>query len=153
MKELIIDALDKAILLLDKQTPQTRRDVVTIEISDVNPFELLEFMKKNNVPDTAYFDSTFDDTAVFGRNNEPCLRYPIDVPTTDKEKLKFRKNRFSTIAFRFVYDSLTANGFKRVGFNSGLLREFDDTTVYEMYIDKNWERLVKYYSLPFTKAV
>jgi len=43
------------------------------------------------------------------------------------------------------------NGYKRTGYNSGLLKQFDDTTVYDMYISKDFDRLVKYYSLPFVK--
>ena len=40
---------------------------------------------------------------------------------------------------------------QRVGFNSGLLREFADTTVYEMCINREFDRLVKLYSLSFIK--
>lgn len=45
---------------------------------------------------------------------------------------------------------MIVNGDKRQGFNSGLLKQFDDTTVYDMYMNDEWDRLVKYYSLPFT---
>ena len=69
----------------------------------------------------------------------------------DKDKLKFRRKRFSTIAFKRVFDLLTTNGYKRVGFNSGLLRDYKDTTVYDMYMENDFDRLVKYYSLSFVK--
>jgi len=53
------------------------------------------------------------------------------------------------VAWAFIYDALIKNGYKRVGFNSGRLKEFNDTTVYEMYSSKDFDRLIKYYSLSF----
>lgn len=55
------------------------------------------------------------------------------------------------IAFPLVSQLLRDNGYTRVGYNTGLLKEFDDTTVYDMYVDDDFDRLVKYYSLPFVK--
>ena len=67
-----------------------------------------------------------------------------------KDKLLFKRKRFTDVAWKFVYESLIKNGYKRIGFNSALFKSFDDTTVYDMYIDKDFDRLVKYYSC-FTK--
>ncbi|MFW6219979.1 MAG: hypothetical protein ACOC33_03990 [bacterium] len=150
MKDLIIAALNDAMTLLIKQIPQTKKKIKSIDISDISPSELTQFMKKNNIPDTVYFD---------GRNNSYdawdigtiVLSWEINVPTTDEDKLKFKKQRFSTIAWKFVYDILIKNGYKRKGYNSGLLKEFNDTTIYDMYINKDLNRLVKYYSLSFSK--
>ena len=151
MKNLIIPALNDAMIKLEKQVPQTKIKVVQVDISDVNPLELLSFMQKNNIPDDAYFDTTYNETAVFSSGAEPCLSYQIDVPTNEKEKLAFKKKRFTSVAWSMVYNALTSNGFKRVGFNSGLLRDFDDTTVYEMYLAQDFDRLEKYYLLPFER--
>ncbi len=146
MKELIIQALNAAILLLEKRIPLTKIRVEYIDISDVNPLDLIKFMKTNNIPDNAYFS---------GRDNgddgysDICLCWDINILTTDNEQLKFKRDKFSNIAFTFVYDSLTKNGYKRVGFNTGLLKEFNDTTVYDMFVNKDFDRLVKYYLLSF----
>lgn len=148
MKKFIIKALNDAKIKLDKRTPSTQKIIgaKSISIIDVNPLTLPQFMKDNNIPDDAYFD---------GRDNgydawdDLLLSWDIVVPTTDKDKLKFNRRVFSTIAFQELFHLLTSNGYKRVGFNSGLLKEFDDTTVYDMYMDKDFDRLVKYYSLSF----
>jgi hypothetical protein len=36
-------------------------------------------------------------------------------------------------------------------FSVTLLREFKDTTIYDMYVNGEFDRLVKYYSLRFKK--
>jgi hypothetical protein len=100
-------------------------------------------MKSNNVPDNAYFDTDYNDSVV--------LSWTIDIATSDADKAKFKKDRFDSIAYKFVYDALTGNGYKRVGFNSGLLKDFADTTILDMYLNKDFDRLVKYYSLYFIK--
>jgi hypothetical protein len=150
MKNLIIDALDEAYIRLEKQIPQTKKEMKTISIGDVKPLELTKFMKDNDVPDDAYFsgrDNGYDGWEV----GDIVLAWDIDVPTNEKEKLKYSKDRFRNIAWQYVYRSLTTNGYTRVGYSSGLLKQFDDTTVYDMYMDKDFDRLVKYYSLPFIK--
>lgn len=148
MKELIIKALSEAIIVLDKQVPQTKKQTKSISIIDVNPLDIPSFMKSNNIPENAYFD---------GRDNgydawdDILLSWDIDVHTTDEEKLTYKRKRFSDIAFRYVNDSLTDNGYKRIGFNSRLLKQFKNTSVYDMFINKDFDRLVEHYSLYFTK--
>lgn len=148
MKNLIMTALNDAYMKFGKTIPQTKKASHFISISDVNPLDIAKFMKDNSIPNTASFggkDNGYDAWDDIG------LCWDIDVPTTDKDKLKFKKDKFSTTAFKFVFDILTTNGYKRVGFNSGLLKQFNDTTVYDMYINNDYDRLVAYYSLPFTK--
>lgn len=142
MKNLIIQAIDEAFVVLEKQIPQTKNQIELISIKNVSPLDLVNFMKENNIPNDAYF--SYDD-----KYNEICLSYDVDVPTTDEYKLKFKRERFTRIAWRFVFDSLTKSGYKRVGFNSGFLNEFKDTTVYDMFINSDFDRLIKYYSLFF----
>lgn len=148
MKDLIVKALDEAFVTLEKQVPQTKKEYVYVNISDVTPVNLLQYMQENNIPLDASFAVEYEDSFI-GNIMEPSLCYDIDVPTTDKDKLKFKKKRFTSIAWKYVYDSLLNNNYKREGYNTGLLKEFDNTTVYDMYINKEFDRLVKYYSLPF----
>lgn len=144
MKDLIITALDNAHILLEKQVPQTKKKEEFVDIMDINPIDLITFMKDNNIPNDCYFSGS--------DNNGFGVAWQIDIPTTEFDKVLFKNKRFIDIAFKFVYDLLTTNGYKRVGFNSGLLKQFDDTTVYTMYKAKDFDRLVKYYSLPFVKV-
>ena len=148
MKELIIQTLNEAFVTLERRTPQTKSEAVYVNIEDVSPFDIVEFMKDNNIPDTASFSGKPNSYDAF---DEVCLSYDIQVPTNDKEKLKYKRHMFNTIAFKSLQEVLTKNGYKIVGFSSGLLKEFDDTTVYDMYMNKEFDRLVKYYSLRFIK--
>jgi hypothetical protein len=150
MKNLIVRALYDAIVKVNNQVPTTKKEIVEVTIEDVQPLDLLKFMQDNNIPENASFSTTHSEYAI-GTTVNPCLYYYVDVKTTEKEKTDFIKNRFTSVAWKFVYDLLTNNGYKRVGFNSGLLKNFKDTTVYDMYIAKDFDRLVEYYSMPFQK--
>lgn len=146
MKELLIAALNDAFTILEKQTPQTKHKLIEVNIQDVTPLNIVQFMKDNDIPDDAWLggkDNGYDGFS------EICLCYNVDIPTTDKDKLIFNRRRFTNIAWHKIYELLLANGYKRVGYNTYFLKEFDNTTVYDMYIAKDFDRLVKYYSLPF----
>ena len=149
MKNIILKALDGAMKKLDKQTPTTKKVCKDINIDDVRPIDLVNFMEDNVIPHNAWFSST--PNGYDGFEGDFKLEWEIDVPTTDKDKLEYRKKRFTNIAWNFVYNSLINNGFKRVGFCSSLLKEFDNTTIYEMYLAKDFDKLVKRYSLSFKK--
>jgi hypothetical protein len=148
MKDLIIQALDSAFLKLESQVPLNKKKFKSLSIMDVKPTELASFMLDNNIPDTAYFDG--NDNGNDGWD-DILLTWEIYVPTNEDDNLKFKKNRFTDIAWRFIYKLLITSGYKRVGYNTGLLKEFNDTTVYDMYINKDFDRLVRYYSLAFVK--
>ena len=153
MKDLLILALNNAFIILEKRTPQTKVVTEYIYIDDIKPLDIAKFMKANNIPDNAYFGGKPNSYDSF---DEICLCYDVVIPTTEKEKLKFKKDQFSIIAFKFIFDLLTKNeykhGYKRIGFNSALLKDFDNTTVYDMFINNDFDRLEKYYSLSFTKV-
>lgn len=149
MRDLIITALDKAMITLNNQIPSTKKDTVIIDLdeNDISPVELSAYMKDNNIPDDACF-ITLEDDGAFG-SNSTALCYDTDVPMTELDKLKFKRKRFTSIAFKFVYDVLIENGYKRVGFNTNKLRFFDNTTVYDMYLDTDFDMLENYYRLSF----
>lgn len=148
MKNLIIKALDDALILLEKRIPQTKKEIKYVNIEDVKPSELTQFIKDNNIPDDAYFGN---DLNKYEGCDEVCLCYEVDIPTTEKDKFKFCRQSFTSIAWKCVFDLLIKNGYKRVPYNSGLLKQFDRITVYDMYINNDYDMLVKYYSLPFVK--
>lgn len=146
MKELIKQALTEAYELFEKEIPQTKTEIKTVMLN-VEPINIVSFMKDNDIPDDAWFSTA--EAEGFCNSSDACLCYRIKVPTTDKDKLKFKKEKFTQVAWKFVYDLLKKNNYKRVGYNTGLLDNFRDTTVYDMYIANDFDRLVKYYSLPF----
>lgn len=161
MKNLILKALDEAFTTLENQVPQTKKKTETISIQDVKPSELMSFMKSNNIPNDAYFTGT--DNGYDGWD-DIVLAWEVDVPTSEKEKLEFKNRRFHHIVFSKVYDLLIPNGYKRISgqdrdritykriSNISFIIMFDNKTVYEMYIDKDIDKLVEYYSMYFQKA-
>ena len=52
-------------------------------------------MKENNIPDTAWFGGKPNSYDAF---DEVCLCYDVKIPTTDKEKLKYKKEKFTNTA-------------------------------------------------------
>ena len=161
MKNLISKALNNAFTTLENQLPQTKKKTKTISIQDVNPSQLMSFMKSNDIPNDAYFTGT--DNGYDGWN-DVVLAWEVDEPTSEKEKSEYKNYRFHDIAFKKVYDLLTTNGFKRISDrNQGRITYkkrsnsissiimFDNKSVYEMYMDKDLDKLVEYYSMYFQK--
>ncbi len=158
MDSLLKQALDDAFETLERQVPQTKKKTKMVSILDVKPSQLISFMKSNDIPDDASFggkDNGYDGW------NDIVLEWDVDVPTTEKEKLEFKNKRFHDIAFRSVYNLLTSNGYKRISGqdrgrisyekgNPGIIM-FDNKTVYEMYMDKDFNSLLEYYSMYFKK--
>lgn len=160
MKNLILKALDEAFTILENQVPQTKKKTETISIQDIKPLELISFMKSNNIPNDAYFTGT--DNGYDGWD-DIVLAWEVDVPTSEKEKLEYKNYRFHDIVFRKVYGLLIPNGYKRIPFqnqgritykrtsNISSIIMFDNKSIYEMYIDKDIDKLVEYYSMYFQK--
>ena len=161
MRNLISKALNDAFITLEKQVPQTKKKTETVSIQDVKPSQLMSFMKSNDIPNDAYFTGT--DNGYDGWN-DIVLAWEVDVPTSKKEKSEYKNYRFHDIAFKKVYDLLTTNGYKRISErnqsritykkisnNISSIIMFDDKSVYEMYIDKDLDKLVEYYSMYFQK--
>lgn len=144
MKNLVKSALDNAYAILQKQVPETKIDIKNMSILEVNPVDLIKFMKHNNIPDSAYFNSDDDET---------FLSWDIERPITEEEKITFKRHRFGSLAFKAVYDLLIENGYERVGVMSSSLTKFKGTTTYDMYVNQDFDMLTEYYSLSFKKAV
>lgn len=147
MTELLISALDEAFIILNKSIPQTKKVTKSISILDVKPIELVSFMRDNNIPNEAYFDGKDNGYDAW---NDILLSWEIDVPTSDKDKLDYCRRRFNDIAFKYIHKLLTSNGFKTIYPSSSVFNEFK-TTIYDMYVNKEFDRLEKYYSNYFAK--
>ena len=163
MKNLISKALNNSFTTLKNQLPQTKKKTKTISIQDVKPSQLMSFMKSNDIPNDAYFTGT--DNGYDGWN-DVVLAWEVDEPTSENEKSEYKNYRFHDIAFKKVYDLLTTNGYKRISYrNQGRITYkkrsnsilpiimFDNKSVYEMYMDKDLDKLVEYYSMYFQKEV
>lgn len=146
MEELITPVLKAAFVRLQSQIPQTKKQIESLSICDTSPLGMSAFMAENGIPDDAYFS---------GRDNgydawdDILICWEIDVPTTEKDKLAFCKERFERIAFKFVSDELKSKNYQRVPYSISRSKQFADTSVYQMYLDKEFGKLANYYSLFF----
>jgi hypothetical protein len=84
-------------------------------------------------------------------DNELIISFEIEEIKTEAEKIKEFIYYFNKRVYRFMYNEMIENGYKRVGFNSALLKPFDNINLYELYIHNDFETLEKYYSLYFVK--
>lgn len=143
IKDNLKGILDNANLLLEEQVPKTKKAMKSISIRDVEPLELIAFMKENNIPDNASFGGRdngydgFDDIE---------LQWDVDVPTTDSDKAAFRIKKFE----RMVWYSLL-NYMKEKGY---VVRGYTPTAVpciYKTYLNNGYDILCEYYSLRFIK--
>jgi hypothetical protein len=148
MKDLIVPALNEAYNILLKRIPKTKPVLNEMSISDVKPTELLQFMKDNDIPEDADFGGIDNG---YGGYSDICLHWYTETKTSEKENINYCKKYFTDIAWHLVYNVLITNGYARKGYNTALLNQFGDTTVYDMYINKEFDRLETYYSLPFVK--
>jgi hypothetical protein len=96
-------------------------------------------------------DIRFISNTNYSMDGDIIAIFDIEVPKTkndlDIEKEKKFKNKY----FKVVFDEMIKKGYKRVGFSSHLLKEFDDTTVFKMFLNKDFDRLTKYFSIFFVK--
>lgn len=156
MKELVMEALDKAFQDTEAKVPQQKPSIASEDITDIKPYDLNDFMVKNNIPKDAYFDCHNNHDPF--QSDSVLLSWEVMIPTTSKEKDEFRRRNFSSNVSSYVYKALVEHNidskvkYKRVGFGSDLLKQFKDSSVYDMYISKDYDRLTEYYSLYFQEV-
>ena len=78
--------------------------------------------------------------------DEAMVKVNNSIPQSKKVT---KADRFNSISFKCVYDVLLSNGYERDPYSIGLIKDFIDTTIYDMYMNEDFDRLVEYYSNPF----
>lgn len=147
MKQLIIEALQS--VDIDKGINKTKQQTVSMDIEGLTLAELQKAAIENNVPENATISYTGDWQGDYMNGASACMEWVIQVPTTEKDKDKQRRTLFERQAWKAVYDKLTSNGYKRVGFNSGELRRFANVSNYDLFINGDYDTLTEYFGLYF----
>lgn len=133
----------------------TKPDVVVIDIEDgLNINELTKIINKtalkyNIDPLKISIISIFDNDGAFSPGAKLGISFVKMVDKTEKEIQKEIEKRIENSSFKIIYDGMIEKGFKRIGFNSGLLKPFDKISVYDMIKSNDLEKLVSYYSFRF----
>lgn len=143
MIEIVIRTLDEAHDKLLSRIPKTKSQIVYVNIEDVSPLKLMEFMKENNIPDDANFDG---EPNGYDAYKNICLSYYIDVPLTEKDILTYKIANFQSIACQMISDALKLNGYVKVGFDSLEFRKFKHISLYQLYVDKDFDSIFKYFT-------
>jgi hypothetical protein len=152
-KELIIAALDDYFNYLKEHSPRTKKEEKSIRVDDLKLSEVISLMEKDGIPAEATFTSIGD---WLDGNHSPYLSWEVEVPATEEDRLEYLKSRFNgkgliRSAWASVRDTLKANGYEHKPYRPDYSEEFGKTTVYDMYMNKEFDRLVKYYSQQFRK--
>lgn len=148
MKQLIIQVLEESFSVLEKQTPKSKKQIKSISIINVSPLDLISFMKKHNIPDSAFFNGRDNGYDAF---DDILLSWEVDIPTSEKDKFDFGKRRYSDIVFPKIYKIMSDNNYNRKPLDTSLLKDYKNTTVYEMFINRDFDRIVEYYSMYFER--
>lgn len=144
IREIIVEHVIPRVKDITVET--TKVDYVSFPYYEMNLQDFKNFVKKHNIDDVENYTLTspYEETTVYAT-------YSVIVPKTENEIYVSKKKRCRNIHFKPMYDNMLAQGFKRVGFNSRLLGQFDDTSVYDMILANNIDRLTQYYRLYFSE--
>jgi len=145
----IEDTLASVVSGYEVSAPQTKQETRSLEISQVDPADILEFMEENKVPlADAWFSSCSDQ---YEQSDAIYVKWTVKVPTTVRDKENYVRRKVNHNALLRISSAFKALGYKRVGVRSSAFKPFDDTSVYDMFISGEWERLEQYYLLMFKK--
>lgn len=142
MKEQVIEALTTLLKKIKLSTPLVESYTRSLSLEDVIPCNLSKFMKENNIPDDSWF---------FSDDEDEYICWTAEKEATPEYMEKDTRRRFRNKAFPNIYKLYISNGYKRVGFNSGLLRQFPTTNLYDLFTNCDYENLMKFINLHFKK--
>ena len=151
MKDIIISTLDKFNADCDNNAPTTMLEKKSISIMDIDPWELADFMRKKNIPKDVEFD---------GRDNgydawdDILLSWNVIVPASESYKIGIKKSRFKNAAHQTVCNALKESGY--INYSSLIsikeYKKFKRTSIYKMYVNKEFNQLVEYFSIYYKSA-
>ena len=149
MEDLIIKALEDFLEKLTEWSPKTYKISEYVDISEVSPKDLAKFMEENNIPDEAIF------------NGEPngydgwCpwviyLSWKVDVPTNNEQKQEYIEKKFKNENFRRVGNVLKPLGYEILSCDNKIAK--CNELIYNWLINKEYEKIVNYFSQRFAKV-
>jgi len=149
MIDIIKPVLLSRLTELKQKVPQTKPSEKRIDIRDVAPIDLPRFILENDIPAQAQFDG--EDNGYDGWEPDRLfLSWSVDIPTADEDRKRWLRTKMR-LSFNRIHDALVNNGYERISGSSSEFKAFDDTTIYDMVVAGEWERLEQYYSLLFNK--
>ncbi|MGL5713283.1 MAG: hypothetical protein ACRCX2_09710 [Paraclostridium sp.] len=148
MKDLITLGIEEAFEKMERITPTTKSKLHFISLEGVDPFNLLKFIKENDIPEHAEFgglSNGYDSYDDYG------LTWAERIPNTQTERERFQKDWFSRNFSNNVGNILKDNGYKKIPYNSLLFKKFDSVCKLTEYRKGNFDLFVEYFSLLWVK--
>jgi hypothetical protein len=152
MRKILEAELGRAeLIVISKATKAARNKVVwhTSCINNVTPKDLPVYMESNNIPETA----TFEVDCAGGFEELINLSWSTVEALSDEEyKLKYNstlRTMFVATGFMYVAIGLQRAGYKRTSCSLESVKRFKDICLYDLYINKEYDELVTYFSLYF----
>lgn len=166
MKDLIIKALNEVFEAVTTQTPDVKINEEFFDADECSIADLQKIIKENNLPEDICLELWHpqQDNEMYKDWGIDDDGYPIDslgfvrrteIPTTEKEKLKYRTKEMRIKGWDTVKYTLLNNGYT---FSDHYLDDkafwgspTNKIDTYDLYINKKWDELVEYYSKYYKK--
>jgi len=150
---------DNAITNIKEKTPKVIKKNKYIELITEDSlvssylFELKKIAKEYGIEDVNQMEIFYQCDENYGTEDDSGIYtvVQVDYELSDKELEQIYNRRFENRLWKMIYAEFIELGYKRAGYDSRDFKEFDDTSVYKMYKNKEFDRLLKYYSLKFKK--
>ncbi len=152
MQHLLEKALTETLAEADKVVPFEKTIFKKVSLEGVRPTNLAKFLVDKAIPHDAKFGASRDE-GQFEDIEHMFLFWKESVLKGELEREEELGKVFNNIAWTFVYNKLTRQGYKRVGVRSSDMRTFDSVIsaggVYGLFKAGHYATLVEYYSLFF----
>lgn len=145
MKDIIIPVLNELKASLDNKDFKGQKTITkSVNLNNYTLSSLDAYVKENDIKEGVF--CTEGDY-----NSDPIYCWNVKTDFTDRELVYKRERLFNSTSFKKIYDAMINAGYKRIGLDSIKYRPFINDTVYSMYVSGDYDRLVSYYSLFFSK--
>ncbi len=112
MEKLIKKTLDKLYndILNSGDLPTKKVSYKSIDIMDVEPYKLSEFLKANNVPENAVFEGVCNS---YDACEEFVVTWGVEVPINEQDLNSYIKQAFEKKVYNELRKLFLHNGYKR----------------------------------------
>lgn len=167
MKDLIISALTETFEFVTKRTPTTKIVEEFFDANECSIADLQQIIKDNDLPQDAFLEMWHpqEDNINYDNWNYDGDGYLIDalgfvkrvvIPTTEKDQLRYKVKEMRAKAWINIELILYNNGYSHNYYyynNDNMFKgcPTEKIDVYNLYINKEWDKLVGYYSKYYVK--
>ena len=148
IKNLIIQGVKESFEQMERTTPTTKGKRHFVSVLGATYSELLEIIEKNNIPKEATLEgeqNSYDAYDSFG------FEWYTPIPNTQADRDKYQKEWFNRNFGNKVGYILKDNGFKRLPYDSRVMKKFESFCKLTEYKNNNFDLFVEYFSLLWVK--